>query len=81
MMIHMQAFINKHGQNAGRVEHQQTDIRRHKTSPVSRWGRSAANVIQGAKQRETNDNSPGWGKQSPNDKTRERSQAGYKLQG
>ncbi len=57
---------------------------RHKSSPVSRRGRSAANVIQGAKQREIiqeHDNSPGWGKQSPNNKTRERSKAGYKLQG
>ncbi len=52
--IHMQAFINKHGQNAGRVEHQQTDMARtrHKKSPVSRQSRSAANVIKGAKQRE-----------------------------
>ncbi len=65
MRIHMKVFINKHGQNAGRVEHQQTDMARarHKSSPVSRRGRSAANVIQGAKQREiiqVHDNSPDW---------------------
>ncbi len=86
MRIHMQAFINKHCQNKGRVEHQQTGLARtkHKSSPVNRQGRSAVNVIQGAKQREiiqVHDNSPGRGKQSPNDKARERSKAGCKLQG
>ncbi len=82
----MQAFIHRHGQNTGRVEQQQMGKARarHKSSPVNRRGRSVANVIQGAKQREINlvhDNSPGRGKQSPNDKTRERSKTGYKLQG
>ncbi len=71
MRIHVQAFINKHGQNTGRVEHQQTGMvhTRHKSGQVNR--KSSANVIQGAKQREisqAHNNSPGRGKQSPNDK-------------
>ncbi len=47
-----------------------------KSSTVNRRGRSAANVIQGAKQREiiqVHENSPGRGKESPNDKRRDRS--------
>ncbi len=79
-------LFTRHGQNISRVEQQQTgkEQARHKSSPVNRWGRSAANVIQGAKRREIiqlHDNSPGRGKQSPNYKTRDRSKAGYKLQG
>ncbi len=86
MRIYMQAFINKHGQNTGRFEHQQTGTARgrQKSSPVNRRGRLAANVIQGAKQREiiqVHENSPGRGKESPNDKRRDRSKASYKLQG
>ncbi len=50
----MQAFINKHGQNTGRVEHQQTGMAqaRHKSSPVNRRGRSVAKVIRGKTKRD-----------------------------
>ncbi len=86
MQIHMQAFIHRHGQDTGRVEQQQIGMAwaRHKSTPVNRRSRSEVNVIPGAKQREiiqVHDNSPGRGEQSPNDKTRERSRAEYKLQG
>ncbi len=79
-------LFTRHGQNISRVEQQQTgkEQARHKSSPVNRWGRSVANVIQGAKRREIiqlHDNSSGRGKQSPNYRTRERSKAGYELQG
>ncbi len=70
-------LFTRHGQNISRVEQQQTgkEQARHKSSPVNRWGQSAANVIQGAKRREIiqlHDNSPGRGKQSPNYRMRER---------
>ncbi len=67
------------------LKHQQTGMARakHKSSPVNRRGRSVANIIQGwgAKQREIiqiHGNSPGRGRQSPNDKEREKSKACYK---
>ncbi len=70
MRIHMQAFINKHVKTqAGSNTNNRYGTGKTQSSPVSRRGRSAANVIQGAKQREIiqeHDNSPGWGKQSPN---------------
>ncbi len=73
MRIHMQAFINKHGQNTGRVKQQQTGMARarHKSSPVSRRGRSVANVIQGAKQREIIQVHEQWSRQEQTESNRQ----------
>ncbi len=69
--IHVQDFIHRHSQkhrkNTGGVKQQQTGMARtrHKSSPVSGQGRLAANVIQGAKQREiiqVHYNNPGRGR-------------------
>ncbi len=86
MRIHLQALLDRDVvKNTGRVE---TPANRYGTGKTQEQSSEQTGLIGGeynlgAKQREIiqiHGDSPGRGKECPNDKAREKSKAGYKVQ-